>query len=455
MLKRLIRKLPRIFGHLPAHPPRAHIIARAKHGISRREISDNALKVLKRLQEAGFESYLVGGCVRDLLVGLKPKDFDVTTNAHPEQVIKLFKHARLIGRRFKLVHVHFGREIIEVATFRAHHSSLDVDDHHTKTHQSLHASSGRILRDNVYGSIEEDAMRRDFTINALYYTLNNFAIHDYAHGAQDIKARMIRLIGDVEQRYREDPVRMLRAIRFSAKLDFAIEKSTAAPIATLGHLLRDIPPSRLFDEILKLFLSGHAVRTFELLQQYRLLEHLFPATAHVLSSNDPVAETFVQKALINTDKRIAENKPVTPAFLLATFLWYPQVRLQQQLEMQGMPRLPARHEAAQTVISNQCDHTSIPRRFSVPVREIWDFQTRLPNRHGKRADMMLNNPRFRAAYDFLLLRVEAGEPLGELAQWWTDYQIADESQRRVMIKSISDKTPKKNRRRRPKQTASV
>jgi poly(A) polymerase len=447
-----MKRLPRVFGNLPAHPPRAHVIARGKHGISRRDISDNALKVLKRLHEAGFEGYLVGGCVRDLLIGIKPKDFDVTTNAHPEQVVKLFKNARLIGRRFKLVHVQFGREIIEVATFRAHHTHVEPDDHHTKTHHSSHSSSGRILRDNVYGSIEEDAMRRDFTINALYYTLDSFAVHDYAHGMDDINARVIRLIGNAEQRYREDPVRMLRAIRFAAKLNFTIEKSTLTPIASLGHLLHDIPPSRLFDEILKLFLSGYAERTFELLQKHQLLMHVLPATAQIMNSNDPIAAAFLQKALINTDKRIADGKPVTPAFLFAAFLWYPQVRLQQQLEMEGMPTFPARHEAAQTIITNQCNHTAIPRRFSVPMREIWDFQARLPQRHGKRADATLANPRFRAAYDFLLLRVEAGEPFAELAQWWTVYQVADEAERRAMIKKIADGNPSlKKKRRSPRK----
>lgn len=454
MIKRLFNRLPRVFGHLPTHPPRAHVIARGKHGISRRDISDNALNVMKRLQEAGFESYLVGGCVRDLLIGIKPKDFDVTTNAHPEQVVKLFRHARLIGRRFKLVHVQFGREIIEVATFRAHHTHTETDDHRAHAHQSSHSSSGRILRDNVYGSIEEDAMRRDFTINALYYTLDNFAIHDYTHGVHDIEKRIIRLIGNPEQRYREDPVRMLRAIRFAAKLNFTIEKSTLAPIATLGHLLRDIPPARLFDEILKLFLSGYAAATFDLLQQHELLIHVLPATAQSLSTKDPVITAFLKQALINTDLRIAEGKPVTPAFLFAALLWYPQVKLQAQLEAEGMPAYPARHESSQAIIASQCNHTAIPRRFSVPMREIWDFQHRLPQRHGKRADATLMNPRFRAAYDFLLLRVEAGEPLEELAQWWTTYQVADEAERRAMIKKLADGNPsfKKKRRssRKPK-----
>jgi poly(A) polymerase len=301
----------------------------------------------------------------------------------------------------------------------------------------------------VYGSIEEDAVRRDFTINALYYTLDNFAIHDYTHGVDDIHKRVVRLIGDPEQRYREDPVRMLRAIRFAAKLNFQIEKSTLTPIATLGHLLRDIPPARLFDEILKLFLSGYALTAFELLQQHKLLIHILPATAQSLNQQDAVITAFLKQALINTDERIAQGKPVTPAFLFATLLWYPQTQLQAQLEATGMPPYPARHESSQAIIGAQCNHTAIPRRFTVPMREIWDFQHRLTQRHGKRADATLMNPRFRAAYDFLLLRAQAGEPLTDLAQWWTTYQIVDENERRAMIKKLNDSgTSPSNRKRR-------
>src|SRR5690554_6525789 len=294
------------------------ILTRDQHSVSRKDISEAALKVLYRLHNAGFQAYLVGGCVRYLLLGLHPKDFDVTTNATPEQIRKLFRNCRLVGRRFRLAHVVFGREIIEVATFRGHHDSADSDDSIKVGKQD---AEGMLLRDNVYGSIEEDAQRRDFTINALYYNVTRGTIHDYVNGVQDIRNQRVRLIGNPVQRYQEDPVRMLRAVRFAAKLDFEIEPHTAAPIAELAELLYDIPAARLFDEVLKLFLGGQGERTFDLLLEYDLFAPLFPDTDEAIDEQPEYTLKLIRQALRNTDQRINEGRPVTPAFLFAALLW--------------------------------------------------------------------------------------------------------------------------------------
>lgn len=448
MLKKLIQSFrsPLRRSKHPRSTP--VVIGHANHGMRRALISRNAINVVERLQKAGYQAYLVGGCVRDLMLGLKPKDFDVATSATPEQVRAEFRNARVIGRRFKLVHVHFGREIIEVATFRANHPQGEDDED-----SSLASSneSGRILRDNVYGSLEDDAQRRDLTINALYYDPSTERVLDYAHGARDIQNRQISMIGDPTKRYQEDPVRMLRAIRFAAKLDFDIEKHTAEPIGPLAHLLRDIPSARLFEEVLKLFLGGYAEFTFDLLVEYDLLAPLFPASAAALKRDPEYAGTLMRLALASTDQRIEQGRPVTPAFLFAAMLWPAlPARVAQQQE-RGLAPIPAMQEAAQSLITEQCQHTAIPKRFSMPIREIWDMQERLPRRHGKRADLLLENPRFRAGYDFLLLREDAGENLDGLGDWWTDYQEASDSERRQMISELNSKddspdAPRKRRR---------
>ena len=424
------------------------IIPRAEHSISRQNISPNALRVLYRLREGGYQAFLVGGCLRDLLLGVEPKDFDVATNATPEQVRAEFRNARVIGRRFKLAHVQFGREIIEVATFRANHPQGEDEE---DSNQAARNESGRILRDNVYGSLEDDAQRRDFTINALYYDPTTERILDYAHGVHDIRNRLVRLIGIPEQRYQEDPVRMLRAARFAAKLDFEIEKHSAAPIRRLAPMLREIPAARLFDEVLKLFLAGKAERTFELLVEYDLFAPLFPASAAALERDPEYTGHLIRQALINTDERIRQGKPVTPAFLFAALLWPALPARAAQLQERGMPPIPAMQEAAHGLIMEQVQRTAIPKRFSIPIREIWDMQERLPRRHGKRADLLLENPRFRAGYDFLLLRESAGEKTDGLGDWWTDYQDASDSQRRNMIRELSsrdEQQPSGQRRRR-------
>ncbi|EPK5776984.1 polynucleotide adenylyltransferase PcnB [Pseudomonas aeruginosa] len=446
MLKKLIQTI-----RSPLRRPRAvrttpEVIGNNQHSLRRDQFSRNAVKVVEILQRAGYQAYVVGGCVRDQMLGIAPKDFDVATSATPEQVRAEFRNARIIGRRFKLVHVHFGREIIEVATFRAHHPEGQEDgDSRASSNES-----GRILRDNVYGSLEDDAQRRDFTINALYFDVTSERLLDYANGVHDIRNRLIRLIGDPEQRYLEDPVRMLRAVRFAAKLDFEIEKHSAAPIRRLAPLLREIPSARLFDEVLKLFLAGRAERTFELLVEYELFAPLFPASAKALQANPDYTGKLIRQALANTDARIRQGKPVTPAFLFAALLWPALPARVAQLQEKGMPAIPAMQEAAHELISEQCQRIAIPKRFTLPIREIWDMQERLPRRQGKRADLLLENPRFRAGYDFLLLRESAGEETEGLGQWWTDYQEVSDSERRNMIRDLVSQedgsAPRKRRR---------
>ncbi|WP_444929829.1 polynucleotide adenylyltransferase PcnB [Microbulbifer sp. SSSA002] len=404
------------------------VIARNDHNISRREISRAALTVMKRLQDAGYQAYIVGGGVRDLMLGGHPKDFDVATDATPEQAKVLFRGARIVGRRFRILHARIGREVIEVTTFRGHHSDGEA-------HEAKQSEHGMLLRDNVYGDLESDAVRRDFTVNALYYTTKGFEIHDYTGGVEDIEKRLIRMIGCPEVRYKEDPVRMLRAVRFAAKLDFTIEGETEAPLHELAPLLRNIAPARLFDEILKLLMSGHGERTFELLRQYQLWQHLFPDNAAYIE-RDSAALALSQQALRNTDQRIRADMRVTPAFLYAALLWPAVNAEQQKLIGKGTPAAPALAQAAQKITSSQLAHTAIPKRFSIPMREIWDLQQRLPQRGGSRAQRLLEHPRFRAAYDFLLLREESGEIEAGLGQWWTDFQQADDEQRQQMVRKL-------------------
>ncbi len=423
----------------------ARIIPRSDHVISRSNISPNALKVLYRLRGAGFDAYLVGGGVRDMLLGREPKDFDVATNARPEEVKKLFRNCLLIGRRFRLAHVRFEDEIIEVATFRTQGNGDQEADSRSET--------GRILRDNVYGTLEEDALRRDFTVNALYYNIQDFSVVDYAGGMEDLQKGMLCLMGDPVQRYREDPVRMLRAVRFAAKLGFCIHPDSEEPIFQLAHLLEDIPPARLFDEILKLFLGGCAVQSFELLRRFGLFGYLFPQTETSLSKEQhgfPL--TLLVRALQNTDTRIAEGKPVTPAFLYAALLWEPLRQCIIELEAQGMGEIQSLQEAAHTVESRQSARTSLPKRFSVPMREIWALQPRLRRITGMRPLKLVEHPRFRAAYDFMLLRTEAGEDLGDLTQWWTEFQALDQNERLKRVRS-GETQGKKRRRRRGKGRA--
>ena len=361
-------------------------IPRDQHNVSRSVISDPAKKVLHRLNKSGYEAYLVGGGVRDILLGGKPKDFDIATNATPEEVHDLFRNSRLIGRRFRIVHVVFGREVIEVTTFRGN-----------------------------------------------------------ATEAEDLRNRQLRLIGDPETRYREDPVRMLRAIRFAAKLDFDIEPETEAPIGELAPLLTHIPPARLFEEVLKLFSAGHGEATYDLLNRYNLLEPLFPETARAIENGEP--DELIRQALRNTDARIAQGKSVTPYFLFAAMLWPALQAEWHRRQDNGDPVQPALHGAIGKVIGRQVQATSIPKRFSGPMKEIWELQMRLPRRQGKRAFATMTHPRFRAAYDFLLVREASGEIEPGLGQWWTEFQQEDERGQERMLSKLSNDAPKKRRRR--------
>ncbi|MDI9246585.1 polynucleotide adenylyltransferase PcnB [Marinobacter sp. CHS3-4] len=424
-------------------------IPRDQHNVSRSVISEPAKKVLSRLNNAGYEAYLVGGGVRDILLGGKPKDFDIATSATPEEVHGLFRNSRLIGRRFRIVHVLFGREVIEVTTFRG--NAADAEDEDEQDDDRRTSEHGLLLRDNVYGSMEEDALRRDFTVNALYYCIRDFTVVDFANGMEDLNKRQMRLIGDPETRYREDPVRMLRAVRFAAKLGFDIEANTKAPIRTLAPLLTHIPPARLFEEVLKLFSAGYGEATYDLLREYNLLAPLFPETVAAIDAGE--SDELIRRALQNTDRRIAIGKSVTPYFLFAAMLWPALQADWRKRQDNGEPVQPALHQAIGKVIGQQIQATSIPKRFSGPMKEIWELQMRLPRRQGKRSFVTLSHPRFRAAYDFLLVREEAGEIEPGLGQWWTEFQEADEKGQEKMLSQLGASGPKKRRRKKPANKA--
>lgn len=430
-----------------------HIIPRDHHPVSRRLISPSALKVMHKLHEHGYQAFLVGGGVRDILLNLNPKDFDIATNAHPEQVHALFRNSRLIGRRFKLVHILFGRDTIEVATFRGQ----------AEAHEEKQSEHGMLLRDNVYGTIEEDAIRRDFTVNALYYSPKDFCIYDYVNSIDDIHHRCIRLIGDPQTRYREDPVRMLRAIRFAAKLDFSIEDNTRKPIYELAPLLGNIAPARLFDEVLKLFLSGQGLSIYKSIKHFNLFEPLFPGVNHTLNQHPKkhLYNAFIEHGLKNTDERIQADKPVTPAFLYATLLWPEVDRIWCQLKDNGVSDFPALQQASQHALNLQVKHIAIPKRFSLMMKEIWEYQIRLRKTQGNKPFQLIEEPRFRAAYDFLILRESAGENCHGLGKWWTEFQVKNpapvhKKNIRPAFESAYEKSetkkPPTKRRRRPKRT---
>ncbi len=428
-------------------PSQPVVIPRAKHTVSRNDISNSALKVLYRLHKSGFQAFLVGGCVRDALLGLHPKDFDVATNATPDEVRALFDNCRLIGRRFRLAHIRFGREIIEVATFRAA-AVHERDD-------AVQDEAGRILRDNVYGTIEEDVWRRDFTCNSLYYNIADFSIWDFADGMKDIERRRMVLIGDADRRLREDPVRMLRAVRFAAKLNFDIDKAVSKSIHANAQLLTTVPPARLFDEFMKLFQAGFAERTFDLLREYHLFEQLFPHTEKAVAS-DPNYEQFVRRALQNTDRRVADGKSVTPMFLLGVFLWRPVEQLAEKRRSQEkMSESQSLSLAAYELSGEQQRRVSIPKRFTIPMREMLALQPRFQFQRGKRAMNLLQHRRFRAAYDFMMLLSETGQADRATAEFWTDVQTQNAEERAKSFQlSGQPKKRRRRRRRRKKQAAS-
>lgn len=420
----------------------AVVIARPDHCVSRQQVNENALKVLYRLRKEGFDSYLVGGCVRDLLLGREPKDFDVVTNAEPEQIARIFSNCRLIGKRFRLAHVCYGRDVIEVATFRK-----AISDDKTQTPRLN--KDGRLLQDNIYGTIEEDVWRRDFTINALYYNIRDFSIIDYVGGMEDHKAGVIRLIGDAGERFREDPVRMLRAVRFAVKLAFRLHHDCEEAIAPNAHLLAGIPPARLYDEISKLFLTGYGVQTFELLRQYGLFSVLFPATdKSLMYEKADFPKMMVIKALENSDQRIADNKPVTLYFLIAALLWEPMIRKAKEKIAKGFPESNAYYDAASETLTQQVRRIAIPRHLTMAIREVWNLQPKFNARVGAKPSRLITHPRFRAAYDFLVLRAQTGDVSLEVAQWWETYQEENENTQRKMTQpQANDKAVNPKRKR--------
>ncbi|HSW93634.1 MAG TPA: polynucleotide adenylyltransferase PcnB [Gammaproteobacteria bacterium] len=444
-MKKIIKLLKGVLKRLGKGQPsrkspiQPTIIPRNEHSISRNMINRNALKVLYRLHEAGFGAYLVGGCVRDLLFGYRPKDFDIATDARPEEVRRLFKNCRLIGKRFRLAHILFGQEIIEVATFRTHHEK--APEQHAK--KAVH---GMILRDNVYGSLEDDVWRRDFTVNALYYNIADFSIVDYTGGMQDIKNKCLRIIGDPEQRFTEDPVRLLRAVRFLGKCNLTMSPEIEQLIDRLSHLLKNVSPARLFQEVLKLFQEGATAPTFQLLQKYQLFEQLFSQTASLL--NQPETKKLLDEALLGTDSRIQEGKPVSPAFLLAVFLWRPVLQQTERLQSEHLPPYVALEKAFQMVLLEQVKQLAMPRTLQVAIREICVLQHHFNYRYGSRPYRSLEHPRFRAAYDLLLLRAKAGEPVQEVLEWWTAFHTGDHLAREKLLKTGNRPASGKKRSRR-------
>ena len=428
------------------------VLPAGEHAVTRETIGRSALKVLDRLHAAGFTACLVGGGVRDALVGLKPKDFDIATDASPEQVRSTFRNSRIIGRRFRLVHVVFGREIIEVATFRAAHDTGDGGEV---------ASSGRIVRDNVYGSIDEDAKRRDFTVNALYWDVADGSVLDHVGGLEDVERRTFRLIGDAHVRCAEDPVRVLRAVRLSAKLGFDIDPDTLEAMNDTADELGATPPARLFEEVLKLFQGGHARASFDAVREHDLLRHLFPGLAARLerASEERRAEleTLLHAALDNTDRRVAAGKPITAYYLLAFMLWPDVEAAALEAAADGVPVQDALADAADATVAAQLAATAIPRRFSGPMKEIWMMQPRLEQNRGSRALGLMEDRRFRAAYDFLVLRSRIDPELVPAADWWTEVQELDaeaqtaSAETRPVATHLWGEGPKPAKRRRRKR----
>lgn len=439
--------LNRLFKRLKKNSKSNAIYDASHHPIRNEDLSSAVLRVTRGLQDEGFAAYLVGGGVRDLLLDGHPKDFDVATDATPEDVVKVFKRARIIGRRFKIVHVRFGKEIIEVTTFRGHHKEGK------KKGEAKQSDKGILLRDNVYGDIESDALRRDFTINALYYDPSTREIHDFTDGVEDIDNRTIKMIGDPDDRYKEDPVRMLRALRFAAKLDFDIDPATDKPIREHADYLSHIPAARLFEEVLKLFMSGYAADILPLLKDYGLMQYLLPSTDACLEKGPEHSKKLVLLAARNTDRRIKNNQRVTPAFIYAAVLWPAvQAEMESLVNEQGMAPQEALQQASQGIVSQQLSFTTIPKRFLIPMREIWTLQLRLPRRQGRRAYQLMEHPRFRAAYDFFLLREESGEELQGVGEWWTQFQNADHEGKETLVNQLGKPRHRNQRRRRKPQS---
>ena len=438
MIRRLINK---VFGKKPASGPR--ILPQEAHGIRREQVQSCALKTTRALREAGYAAFIVGGAVRDLLLGREPKDFDVATDATPEEVRRVFRRARIIGRRFQIVHVYCGADLIEVTTFRAATPQAEDDEDESR----VTAEDGMLLRDNVFGNQEEDAARRDFTINALYYDPEKQEVWDWHGGFEDARKKVLRMIGDPAQRFREDPVRMLRAARFAAKLEFHIDPATRAPIAELAPMLERIPASRLFDEMMKLLLSGHAERGVRQLRAEGLHHGVLPMLDAIL--DDPDRQKFIHAALHDTDERIRQGHSASPAFMLACLLWFDMQAEWRRNKDTGQSAQPALYDAMDAVLDRQRDALAFPRRFDGTIKEIWALQSRFEQRSGARPYRLLDHPRFRAGYDFLLIRARGGDAAEELADWWTRFQEVDaDEQARMLLPAQTGDAKRKRRRRR-------
>ncbi len=472
MISKIIHRLMGRAGPKPSSKfGQRRVISETVHGIDHGLVDERAMNVVRTLQERGFEAYIVGGAVRDLLVGLKPKDFDVATNATPEEVKACFRRAFIIGRRFRIVHVVYGRgrehEVIEVSTFRAHLDSNDAEQVSGNERTSKKAlsnmthavdASGRVLRDNVWGPQEEDAARRDFTVNAMYYDPLTGDVIDYHHGLEDAKKRVLRMIGDPATRYREDPVRIIRAVRFAAKLNhlgFKLEPRTAKPLKASVALLADVPQSRLFDEMLKLLQTGHALASVEQLKALGMAQGIYPLLDVVVERVD---SDFVNAALQDTDRRVGEGKPVAPSFLLSCVLWA-DVREGWQVRSNDMPTFPALQEAIEDVFNARIGDVSGRGKLAGDMREIWTMQPRFDKRSGSAPFGLIDQARFRAGFDFMRLRAEVGEVEEELADWWETFSTANEDSRVDMLQAVkpapravkADGTPvarKRPRRRR-------
>jgi len=421
MIKKFIRKILGVKDQQDAtDPSEPTILGPEEHGIDPKNVSSNALRVTQTLQEAGFKAFVVGGAVRDLLLGVKPKDFDIATDATPEQVKKLFRRAFIIGRRFQIVHVMFGQDLLEVTTFRGNGSDNAPKDEH-----------GRVLRDNNFGPQHEDAARRDFTINAMYYDPATQSVLDYHGGMEDIRAKTLRIIGMPEARYREDPVRMLRVVRFAAKLGFTIEPTTRAPIPVMAPLIDNVPAARVFDEMLKLLLSGHALACLKELRSAGLHHGLLPLLDVVLEQ--PIGMKFVTLALESTDNRVKAGKGVSPGFLFASLLWHQVLEKWTAYRAAGEAPIPALHLAADAVLETQTENLALQRRIATDMRDIWAMQPRFERRAGRAPYKLLEHPRFRAGYDFLLLRCASGELPAEVGEWWTEFYAAEGGERERLV----------------------
>jgi poly(A) polymerase len=440
MIKKFIRKILGVKSKPERDPTEPIVLGPEAHGIDPRLVSSNAVRVTSSLQEAGFKAFVVGGAVRDLLLGVKPKDFDIATDATPEQVKRLFRRAFIIGKRFQIVHVMFGQDLLEVTTFRgAGEASAPKDEH------------GRVLRDNSFGAQHEDAMRRDFTINAMYYDPATQLVLDYHGGIADIRDKVLRIIGQPEARYREDPVRLLRVVRFAARLQFTIEPTTRAPIPVMAPLINNVPAARVFDEMLKLLMSGHALACLQQLRKEGLHHGLLPLLDVVLEQ--PIGMKFVTLALESTDNRIKAGKGVSPGFLFASLLWHQVVEKWTAYRAAGESPIPALHLAADDVLDSQTEQLALQRKIGSDMRDIWSMQPRFERRSGKTPYKLLEHLRFRAGYDFLLLRCESGEIEMELGEWWTAFYEGDANEREALLTSAHAAPSGAKRKRPPRRAA--